>query len=107
MGRFLVHLQGENFLLSSDGEHNKYGFKAHRVVRADTAEEAERIAMIRILQELNRNEELIKNIPDQPRIKVIESKKLGIWQPIWGIEVHGFEFFAEEGFDRAADPEHN
>ena len=94
--RYKVLLRGNNFLLNLDGDHAKVGFYATRIVKSTSVEEAQRIAIIRIHQELNRNAHLVKNIPDVPVVLVEKIEKLGIFNFIRKRRVRGFTFHAEE-----------
>lgn len=102
--RFLVELKGTNFLLSSDGEHAKCGFRAARIIRAETEDAARRIALIRLMQQLNQREEIVKNIPDKPDIKVEGCKKLWPLQ-LPGTDVRSFFFYLEDPADSADAPD--
>lgn len=96
MGRYKVLVRGDNFLLSLDGEHAKFGFYATRIVKSETAEDAERIAIIRIHQELNQSDHIIKNTADVPSVKVEKTVKMGSFQFIRKQRVRGFSFHPEE-----------
>lgn len=93
MSRFLVQLRGENCLLSLDGEHGKFAFNARRVIKAPSLEEAERIAIIRILQQLNKSEYIVKNTPDAPQVTVVSTTKLGRLSFVSKKQTWGFDFF--------------
>ncbi len=95
MGRYKVLLRGDNFLLSIDGEHAKFGFYATRIVRSDSFEQAERIAIIRVHQELNRNHQIVKNIPDVPTVRVEKTEKMGVFQFVSRLNASGFSFHSE------------
>jgi len=78
MGRFLVTVRGENFLLSLDGEHGKFGFTASWVVVAQSSAEAERIAIIQLYQQLNQNEQTVNNSQDAAKVSVVATEKRGL-----------------------------
>ncbi len=96
MARYKVLVRGDNFLLSLDGEHAKFGFYATRIVKSETAEDAERIAIIRIHQELNQSDHIIKNTADVPSVKVESTVKIGPFRFIRKQHVRGFSFHREE-----------
>ena len=96
MKRYRIQLRGENFLLDMDGEHGKFGFCVSRVIKAETREEAERIALIRIHQELNRYAPIVKNTPDAPRIILEQVKELKFYNLSRGEQSGRFEFVSEE-----------
>ena len=101
MARFLVQVRGDSFLLSMDGEHGKFGFTASRVIEAGSREEAAQKAVIQIHQQLRQNEQIVKNIPDLPRVSVVSTKKLGPLSGRSRKRNQGFDFFVEE--DSSAD----
>jgi hypothetical protein len=101
MARFLVQLRGENYLLNLDGEHSKVGFNAKRAVKAQSREEAERIAIIQAHQQLNQTEQVVKNIPDSPKITIVSTENIGLINFIRMKRNRDFEFFSE--IDHPAD----
>lgn len=96
MSRYKVHLRGENFLLNLDGDHGKFGFSTARVITADNQEEAVRIAIIRVHQELNQSSNVIKDVPDTPRIILDRVEKLKFFHFIKKKESCGFNFISED-----------
>jgi len=76
MARFLVQLTGENFLLNLDGDHGRFGLHACREIQAQSAQEAERKALIQLYHQLNLEERIIKHIPNPPRVVVVSCKKI-------------------------------
>lgn len=96
MDRYKILLHGEHFLLNLDGEHAKVGFYATRIVRSDSAADAERIAVIRIHQELNLNSHIVKNIPVLPSVIVEKIEKMGSFQFVRKQKLCGFTFHTEE-----------
>lgn len=95
MGRYKVLLRGANFLLSIDGDHARFGFYATRLVTSESVEQAEKIAIIRVHQELNRNHQIVKNIPDVPTVKVEKTERLGTFQFVRKKHTRGFNFHIE------------
>jgi len=89
-------MRGENFLLDLDGEHDKFGLQATRTVKAATQQEAERIALIKLHQEINQSNQLVKNIPDAPRIYLEKTEILKFYQFSGGKKNRGIDFFKEE-----------
>lgn len=102
MGRYKILLRGANFLLSIDGDHARFGFYATRIVKSESIEQAEKVAIIRVHQELNRNHQIVKNIPDVPTVKVEKTEKLGIFQFVSKKTACGFIFHTEE--EKTAEP---
>ena len=93
--RFKVHLHGENFLISCDGEHRKFGFHAARIIAASDIDSARKIAIIRVHQELNSAWKIIESA-DVPRVTVTEIQGLPRLQWVRKRLVDGFEFYPEE-----------
>lgn len=96
MPRFRVQMRGENFLLDLDGEHAKFGLQATRIVKASTQQEAERIALIRMHQEINQSSHLVKNTPDAPRIYLERTETLKCYQYAGGKKYQDIKFIQEE-----------
>ncbi len=96
MPRYKVYMRGENYLLSLDGEHGKFGFSTARIVKAQSAEEAERIALIRTHQELNSKAYIVNSTPDAPRLKVEKLEQVGLFHFGRKAELQGFPFVSEE-----------
>lgn len=97
MPRFKIYLRGENFLLSLDGEHGKYGFHACRIVRAADCETAKRIAIILVHKELNRDTTILNQSPqDRFRLTVVRLEKLSVLNFARKKSCQGFDFFSED-----------
>lgn len=96
MPRFRVQIRGENFLLDLDGEHAKFCLQATRIVKAATQQEAEKIALIKMHQEVNRSSHLIKDIPDAPKIYLEQIEALRFYQFSRGKKYRGINFIKEE-----------
>lgn len=96
MTRFRVYLRGENFLLNIDGEHGKFSFSAIRIVKSKTKKDAERIALIRLHHELNRIEQIVKNIPDTPRLYSEQIEALKFFQFVRKKNCQGITFIKED-----------
>ena len=95
MSRFLIQLCGSNFLLNIDGEHGKFGFTATRLIRARDVAEAERIAIIRIHQQLHQSKMIANGTLDLPRVVIANSRKLGFLHITTGFDKQGMDFFPE------------
>ena len=98
MDRYKVLLRGDNFLLNLDGEHGKFGFYATRIVKSASLEEAEKNAVIRIHQELNKTRFIVKGMLGSPKVSVEKSEKMGTFQFSFKKNVRGFNFHKEEEF---------
>ena len=96
MKRYRIKISGENFLLDLDCDHGKFGFRAIRVIKADSPDEAKRIALILIRQELNRSAHIIKNSPDAPRVFAEVIEELKFFQFASKKKNKRFEFICEE-----------
>lgn len=96
MGRYKVVLRGENFLLDLDGDHSKFRFTATRVVRAKSQEEAQKIAIILIYQELNQSRHTVKNIYNAPRINSERVEKLRCYHLFRKKTLRGFNFIKDD-----------
>lgn len=96
MKRYRIQICGENFLLDLDGEHGKFGFSATRDIKAKNREDAERIALIKIHQELNQSAHIIKNTPDSPRVFTESIKELKFFQLFKKNNYKRFDFISEE-----------
>jgi len=79
MKRFRVLLKGHNYLLPYDGEPRKMGFTAVRVVRADTPEEAERLARAGIVCDSRLVRDLLNGSQDPATLEVESIRKLGLF----------------------------
>lgn len=80
MKRYRVNISGENFLLDLDGHHEKFCFSATRLIEANSPEDAERIALIRIHHELNQTNHIVKNTLDAPRVSIDSIEELKFFQ---------------------------
>ena len=96
MKRFKVQLRGENFLLDLDGDHGKFGFTTSRVIKASDPDEAKRIAIIQLHQELNRSANIIKNTLDAPKVYPLDIEPLNFFSFLVAKKPRGFEFINEE-----------
>jgi hypothetical protein len=76
MKRFRVTLNGKNFLLDLNGEPTKFGFHAVRYVKAETPEEAGKIAIILIHQNRILKESVMYEGVDRPSIDILEIKEV-------------------------------
>jgi len=96
VSRFLVELRGTNFLLNIDGEHVRFGFTATRLIKANSEAEAERIALIRIHQQLNQSNDIVQGMQKSPKIAVVRCKKLRLLHFSGGFDKRGLNFFPED-----------
>ena len=64
MKRFKVKLHGKNFLLNLDGEPKKFVFYTTRFVKAETPQEAEKIAIILTHQNPNLRDTVLNENAD-------------------------------------------
>jgi hypothetical protein len=103
MARFLVQLKGENFILSLDGDHGRFGLLANREILASTMQEAERKALIQLYQQLNLEERIVKSIPNPPKIAVVSCKRIRRIPLIGRKTSESIDFFREEDDPSAGD----
>lgn len=96
MKRFRVTIAGENFLLDVDGESGKFAFTAARLVKANSPQDAERIALIRIHHELNQSGHVVKNTCVAPRVFVESIEELKFFQFMSKKGCNNLEFRSDE-----------
>ena len=76
MKHFRVKLNGKNFLLDLNGEPTKFGFHTTRYVKAETREEAGKIAIILTHQNRILKESVMYEGADRPVIDILELKEI-------------------------------
>ena len=96
MKRFKVKLHGENFLLNLDGEFRKYGFYATEFVRAESPQEAEKIALILIHQNPNLRDSVLNENFDRPKTNLEEIKQVNFLKYFAKKSTTGFTFYPED-----------
>ena len=96
MKKFKVKLHGKNFLLNLDGELNKFGFYATRFVRAESPQEAEKIAIILTHQNPNLRDTILNEKADRPTISLEEIKEVGFLKFFAKKSTTGFTFYPED-----------
>jgi hypothetical protein len=96
MKKFKVQLQGENFLLNLDGELKKYGFYATKFVRAESPQEAEKIAVILMHQNPTFRETVLNGSADPPKIGLEEIKEVGFLKFFAKKSTTGVTFYLED-----------
>lgn len=96
MKRYRIEICGENLLLDLDGDHGKFGFTTTRVIKARTPDEAKRIALIQIHQQLNNGAQVVKSTPDAPRVYAVSIEELKFFQFISKKRCGSFDFVSEE-----------
>ena len=93
--RYQVLLEGENFLINCDGEHRKLGFRATRIITAPDAENARKIAIIRLHHELNESALKIMASADVQRVFVTGIQELKRLQWVRRTPPARFDFYPE------------
>jgi hypothetical protein len=96
MRNFKVTLNGKNFLLDLNGEPMKFGFHATRYVKAETPEEASKIAIIRIHQHRILQESVMYEGADRPVIDILEIKEVNSLKFMLKKSESGLEFYSED-----------
>jgi len=96
MKRFKVKLHGENFLLNLDGEFKKFGFYATRFVKAETPQQAEKIAVILTHQNPNLRNSVLNEQTDRPAISLEEIKEVGFFKFLAKKSTTDFTFYPED-----------
>ncbi len=96
MQKFKVQLHGQNFLLSFDGEHKKFGFHATRFVTAENQQEAERIAIIQIHQYHAIRDALANEGTDSPVVTATETHSVTFFKSLFLGSTDTFSFYPEE-----------
>lgn len=70
MSKFIVEMEGANFLIDVEGERSKHGFVSVRCIEADNARTAEVEAVERV-RTSPRLRELVLNPPDDPPVMLV------------------------------------
>ena len=96
MKRYKVKLHGENFLLNLDGDLKKYGFYATKFVKAESPQEAEKIAIILIHQNPNLRDTVLNKNTDRPTINMEEIKEVNFLKFFAKKATTGFTFYPED-----------
>ena len=96
MKRYKVKLHGENFLLNFDGELKKYGFYATKFVKAESPQEAEKIAIILIHQNPNLRDTILNKNTDRPTINMEEIKEVNFLKFFAKKSTTDFTFYPED-----------
>jgi hypothetical protein len=96
MKRFKVQLHGKNFLLNLDGELKKYGFYATKFVKAESPQEAEKIAVILMHQNPNFRKTVLNGSADPPKIGLEAIKEVSFLKFFAKKSTTGFTFYPED-----------
>jgi len=96
MKRFKVKLHGKNFLLNLDGEPQKFGFYATKFVKAESPQEAEKIAVILMHQNPNFRKTLLNGSADPPKISLEEIKEVSFLKFFAKKSTTDFTFYPED-----------
>ena len=96
MKRYKVKLHGENFLINFDGELKKYGFYATKFVKAESPQEAEKIAIILIHQNPNLRDTILNKNTDRPTINMEEIKEVNFLKFFAKKSTTDFTFYPED-----------
>ncbi len=94
--RFKVQLHGKNFLLNLDGELKKYGFHATKFVKAESPQEAEKIAVILMHQNPYFRKTVLNGRVDPPKIGLEAIKEVSFLQFFAKKSTTGFTFYPED-----------
>ena len=96
MKKYKVKLHGENFLLNLDGDLKKYGFYATKFVKAESPQEAEKIAIILIHQNPNLRDTVLNKNTDRPTINMEEIKEVNFLKFFAKKSTTDFTFYPED-----------
>ena len=96
MKTFEVKLHGKNFLLNFDGEPKNFGFYATKFVKAESPQEAEKIAIILIHQNPNLRDTILNNNTDRPTINMEEIKEVNFLKFFAKKSTTDFTFYPED-----------
>lgn len=96
MTRFEIRLQGENYLLNIDGEPQRFGFFTTRLVRAESPEQAVKIAIIKVHQDAYLQSSVINEGQNRPSLRLVEVRKIGFFRYLRRKSAKGFSFYEEE-----------
>jgi len=96
MEKFRVQLHGRNFLLNVDGEPGKFGFHATRFVKAETPQEAGKIAAILIHQDPVLRDMVINESADRSILEVEEIKAVSWVKFLAKKATRELTFYAED-----------
>jgi len=96
MKKFKLILHGENFLLNFDGELKKFGFYATKFVKAESPQEAEKMAKILIRQDPNLRDTILNEKADCPTINMEEIKEVNFLKFFSKKSTKGFSFYLED-----------
>ena len=96
MKRYKIKLHGENFLINFDGELKKYGFYATKFVKAESPQEAEKIAIILIHQNPNLRDTILNKNTDRPTINMEEIKEVNFLKFFAKKSTTDFTFYPED-----------
>jgi len=91
-----VTLNGKNFLLDLNGEPTKFGFHATRYVKAETPEEAAKIAIIRIHQHRILQESVMYEGADRPVIDILETREVNALKFLLKKSEADLKFYSED-----------
>lgn len=95
MKKFRVLLTGHNYLLPYDGEPRKMGFKATRIVRADSAEEAGLLALRSLVRDPRLVNDLLNGSQDPSTLAIDSVQRLGLFKGL-AAPGKGLDFFFED-----------
>jgi hypothetical protein len=95
MPKYRVFLNGQNFLLSVDGERGKYGFYTTRCVEAADASSAASEAVERLRLERSLGELGLNAPDDPPRLAVERVEELETFKGVENL-APGLTFYPEE-----------
>ncbi|AMV73224.1 hypothetical protein JCM30471_16270 [Desulfuromonas carbonis] len=95
MKKFCVQLTGHNYLLPYDGEPRKMGFRATRIVRANSPEEAGVLALRSLVRDPRLVNDLLNGRQDPSTLAIDSIQRLGLFKG-WSTAGKGLDFFFED-----------
>lgn len=94
MPGYQVHINGQNFLINSDGNISRHGFFTYRFVEAPDPKSAENAA-VQMIRDTQRLRDVVLNAPNDPPVmdvtEILEIELNGESE----IDQPGFVFYAE------------
>ena len=101
MKKFCVLLKGHNYLLPYDGEPRKMGFRATRIVRANSPEEAGLLARGSLVRDPRLVNDLLNGNRDPSALEIESIERLGLFKGLANPR-QSLEFFFEDLPDETA-----
>mgnify|MGYP000728310311 CR=1 FL=1 len=96
MKKYQVKLKGENYLLSLNGEVEKFGFYATRFVKAESPFEAEKMAKIMVCHDADLRGCIVNEGNGPPLLKLEELEEINFFSFLLHKKNKGFSFYSED-----------